>query len=48
MDKSKESFWLLSRAKTLPAEVSEKVEAMIDQYFDRKDPVFITAKHDDT
>lgn len=47
MDKSKESFWLLSRTKTLNPSVKEAADGLIDKYFDRKSSVFITTDHGD-
>jgi apolipoprotein D and lipocalin family protein len=42
-EQSKEAFWLLSRSKVLSAEVKEKVEGLVDKYFDKKASVFIVS-----
>ena len=45
-NKSKESFWLLSRTATLNPEIKDKAEKLVDQYFDRKSPEYIVGKQD--
>jgi apolipoprotein D and lipocalin family protein len=45
---SDEGIHLLSRTSVLADSVKVKVEGLIDEYFDRNAPVFVTTHHDET
>lgn len=40
-DRSKEWFALLSRNRTLSAEVQDEVQGLVDEYFDRQNSIFV-------
>lgn len=43
-EKAKEWFYLISRSTTLSDDVKDKVEALVDQYFDRNNSLFVIEK----